>query len=320
MRAPITRRRCCRGGKILVAGGEGVSGRALSSAELYDPDQRKIFRGRVEDGHRARRAYRDADFRMQLPGRRQGADRGRHHRRKHARLHSKERGTVRSCHRQVHPDRRDEGDARAPFGHADRQRSAGGERADCGRPSDESGGDVATAELYDPVTGQFTTTGRMSTPRENHSATWLSPNVVTGSLAGNVLIAGGGDVSAPSDSAEVFNPQTAAFSPVGAMTTARTLQAAVLLPSGKVLIAGGQSSDTELPRERRAFRSRARDFCRHRLDAQRPRRRDCDRARERQRADRRRPVKLRPTSTTRRPEPSRRPAEWSPTSPNRPRR
>src|SRR5580692_9739589 len=110
--------------------------------------------------------------------------------------------------------------------------------------SDESGGDVATAELYDPVTGQFTTTGAMSMPRENHTATWLSPSVVSGSLAGSVLVAGGGDVSAPTDNAEVFNPQTAAFSPVGAMTTARAMQSAILLQTGKVLIAGGQSSDT----------------------------------------------------------------------------
>ncbi len=85
----------------------------------------------------------------------------------------------------------------------------------------------------------------MSTPRENHSATWLSPSVVSGPLVGSVLVAGGGDVSAPTDSAEVFNPQTAAFSPVGAMTTPRTLQSAVLLPNGKVLIAGGQSSETD---------------------------------------------------------------------------
>jgi len=113
-----------------------------------------------------------------------------------------------------------------------------------GGTSDESGGDVATAELYDPVAGQFTSTGTMSTPRESHSATWLSPGVVAGALAGNVLVAGGGDVSAPSDSAEVFNPQTGTFSPVGAMTIARTLQAAALLANGRVLIAGDQSSET----------------------------------------------------------------------------
>jgi len=58
-----------------------------------------------------------------------------------------------------------------------------------------------------------------------------------------VLVAGGGDVSAPTDSAEVFNPQTAGFSPVGTMTTARTMQSAILLPTGKVLITGGQSSE-----------------------------------------------------------------------------
>ena len=53
-----------------------------------------------------------------------------------------------------------------------------------------------------------------------------SPSI---SLAGSVLIAGGGDVSAPTDSAEVYDPQTAAFSPVGAMTIARTMQSAILL-------------------------------------------------------------------------------------------
>jgi hypothetical protein len=114
-----------------------------------------------------------------------------------------------------------------------------------GGTSDESGGDVATAELYDPTSGQFTLTGRMSTPREHHSATWLSPSVVSGALAGGVLVAGGGADNTPSDSAEVFNPQTATFSPVGAMTAARTMHAAVLLANGKVLIAGGQSSDAD---------------------------------------------------------------------------
>src|SRR5271167_3176096 len=45
-----------------------------------------------------------------------------------------------------------------------------------GGASDESGGDVATAELYDPVNGQFTMTGAMSVPRESQTASWLSPN------------------------------------------------------------------------------------------------------------------------------------------------
>ena len=111
--------------------------------------------------------------------------------------------------------------------------------------SDESLGDAASAELYDPSTGQFTSTGTMSIPREGHTATWLDPSVVTGALGGKVLIAGGGDSHAPSNSAEVYNPQTGTFTPAGSMSTPRMLHAAVLLPNGQVLVAGGQRSDTE---------------------------------------------------------------------------
>ena len=63
------------------------------------------------------------------------------------------------------------------------------------------------------------------------------------------------------------------------MTTARTLQAAVLLANGKVLIAGGQSSDTEFLQSAELFDPAQRYFCRHRLDAEPPRRRDRDHAR-----------------------------------------
>jgi len=111
--------------------------------------------------------------------------------------------------------------------------------------SDESLGEAASAELYDPTTGQFTSTGTMSIPREGHTATWLDPSVVTGSLAGKVLIAGGGENRAPSNTAEVYNPQTGTFTPAGPMSTPRMLQAAVLLTNGRVLVAGGQSSETD---------------------------------------------------------------------------
>ncbi|HYL58102.1 MAG TPA: kelch repeat-containing protein [Candidatus Acidoferrales bacterium] len=116
-----------------------------------------------------------------------------------------------------------------------------------GGTSDESGGDVTTAELYDPATGQFSATGAMAAPREEHTATWLDPAFVKGSLAGKVLIAGGGDPASPTDTAEVFDPQTGSFSPVGTMTTRRTLHVAALLSNGSVLIAGGQSAETSFP-------------------------------------------------------------------------
>jgi hypothetical protein len=232
-------------GEILVAGGEGPSGRALASAELYDPASGKFSALTAKMG--TARADHTAtlisgcnclsDGKVLIAGGSSAA----------ASLGS----TLRSA------ELFDPATGRfIPTGSMKSTRArhsatliASGPLAGnvliAGGVSDESGGDVATAELYDPATGQFAPTGRMGSARESHSATWLSPSAVSGTLSGDVLIAGGGASSAPNDSAEVFNPQTATFSPVGSMTTARTLQAAVLLNNGKVLIAGGQSSDTD---------------------------------------------------------------------------
>ncbi len=232
-------------GKILIVGGDGSSGRALSSAELYDPISGK-FSAVAAKMATARAEHSatlisgcncPADGKVLIAGGR-SATGSLGSTLRSAELYDPATGEFTAT-----------GAMKATRARHSATLLAGGPLAGnvliAGGTSDESGGDVATAELYDPVTGQFTATGRMSTPRENHSATFLSPSVVSGALAGNVLVAGGGVASAPSDSAEVFNPQTGTFSPVGAMTAARTLQAAVLLASGKVLIAGGQSSDTD---------------------------------------------------------------------------
>jgi hypothetical protein len=233
------------GGKILVAGGEGSSGRALSSAELYDP-MSGTFSAVASKMDIARAEHTatlisgcncPADGKILIAGGRS--------------VNGSLGATLRNAELYDPATRKftATGAMKATRARHSATLIASGPLAGnvliAGGTSDESGGDVASAELYDPATGQFTSTGRMSTPRENHSATWLSPSIVSGPLAGSVLVAGGADASAPSDSAEVFNPQTAAFSPVGTMTTVRTLQAAVLLASGKVLIAGGQSSDTD---------------------------------------------------------------------------
>jgi Galactose oxidase, central domain/Kelch motif len=105
---------------------------------------------------------------------------------------------------------------------------------------------LASAELYDPASREFTTTGSMKTARAGATATLIA----SGPLAGDVLVAGGtGKGGAMLASAEIYDPRTGTFSETGAMTTARVFHTATWLGylkdsgamAGEILIAGGQT-------------------------------------------------------------------------------
>ncbi|MBA2271432.1 MAG: hypothetical protein H0W20_12690 [Chthoniobacterales bacterium] len=95
------------------------------------------------------------------------------------------------------------------------------------------GGNIGTAELYDPATGRWSPTGSLRRPRAFHTATLL-PN-------GKVLIAGGTANSGGSEqtSAELYDPATGTWTFTGSMNIGRGYHTATLLQNGKVLVTGG---------------------------------------------------------------------------------
>ena len=105
------------------------------------------------------------------------------------------------------------------------------------------GSTTATAEIYNPSNGTWTTTGSMVKGRAEFVAALL-PN-------GKVLVAGGctaynaNGCTSVTTAAEVYNPATGKWSSTGALRAARMSMTATLLPNGKVLVAGGQTAASD---------------------------------------------------------------------------
>ena len=103
-----------------------------------------------------------------------------------------------------------------------------------GRVLVAGGVELNSAELYDPATGTWAPTGSMAQPRYRAAAALL--------LDGRVLVAGGATDPTPTyasllDSAELYDPVTRAWTAGGRLSTVYVNAAAVVLPSGDVLVA-----------------------------------------------------------------------------------
>jgi Galactose oxidase, central domain len=109
--------------------------------------------------------------------------------------------------------------------------------------ADASNQSIASAEFFDPSSGQFVPAGSAASSRAAASAVALSPTQVllVGGFSGAAAIKNfsldlEGNVLG---AAEIFDETTGAFSPAGEMATPRMGFTATELNNGKVLVAGG---------------------------------------------------------------------------------
>jgi hypothetical protein len=242
-------------GRVLIAGGMNRMGSALKSAELFDPKSGKwLPAGSMAAARYDATATLLPDGRVLIAGGSStpegyaGAGQERHEEQSldTAELYDPRSGTFAPAgkeervfdltsgkllkHAGMTAARRDESATLFTTGPLAGQVLIAG-----GIGSDEK--PIASAELYDPRTNRFKTTGSMTVARAYQTATELRD--------GRVLLAGGTDASNQAlATAEIYNPATGNFTLTPApMVDARFRQTATLLNDGDVLLAGGSSNE-----------------------------------------------------------------------------
>ena len=107
---------------------------------------------------------------------------------------------------------------------------------------------TGTAEIYNPASGTWSTVAAGAS-RARHSAALLAD--------GRVFVAGGWEFFPSSISwlatAQIFNPSTGQWFAAPSMPEGRTLATASLLSNGRVLVVGGQRSDSSFTDLSQAF-------------------------------------------------------------------
>lgn len=212
-------------GRVLVAGGEGAS--ASASAELYDPTTGTwSSTGNMVTYRREHQAVALADGRVLVMG---GTNEGGTVLAS-AELYNPATGTWTSTGSMANPRRAFIATA-LPDG---RVLVAGG-LVDNG---DECLGTncLSSAEVYNPATGTWCTTGGMATARGFHAAAVLAD--------GKVLVTGGGMDGATSAHAEMYNPATGTWTATADMSFSRRRHTLTPLSGGLVLAAGGYDAST----------------------------------------------------------------------------
>jgi hypothetical protein len=209
-----------RDGRVLVAGGYGYTGNPLSSADVYDPATE--LWAPVGSMSRAR-TWHTATLlptgKVLVAGGFTGSDAT-----QTAELFDPDSGTwspatnltkARALHTAT----------ALPDG---RVVVVGGMNA-----ADPDGSPIAGIEIYDPVTGSWSSRAGMATGRNGHTTTALA--------SGKLLVVGGWTgAEGPTATTALYDPGIDSWSPSGSLAEARSRQTATRLEDGRVLVVGGE--------------------------------------------------------------------------------
>ena len=133
----------------------------------------------------------------------------------------------------------------ARFEHTVLLLSTGRALAAGGRSSTSGTTALPSAELYDPTSGTWSSTGSMAHGRRLHSMTQLGSSS-NGTTSGKVLVAGGLSGTTSTNTAELYSPSAGTWIAAGNLDIARHAHTATLLADGRVLAAGGLNGTTML--------------------------------------------------------------------------